>query len=145
MSKAPRALRLPPELEAQAEALARSRGHTFSTVMRDALREHLDRERQLDEMAALERRLVGSMTRVMKDVRIVRNDVHLTMAFINTLAESYLLHTPPLPDEAVDVAAASATDRYRKFLKRVVSNLQGGEGLWSELQNELDVDAGTEA
>jgi hypothetical protein len=118
------------------QKIAEERRMTYAAVVNQALREFLDRDRQLGEITGLEKRLVGSMTRVMKDVRLVRNDLHLTMAFVNTLAEIYLLHTPPLPDTAVGAAAASATERYQKFVKRVIAQLQGGEGLWADLMTD---------
>lgn len=113
-----------------------------SAAVRTALQSFIKHDEEMDELSGLEKRVVGSLTRLMKDVRLVRNDLHLAMAMINVLAETYLLHTPPLPDSARDPAAASAVDRHRKFTRRVVSQLQGGEGLWSDLAEAGEEGAG---
>lgn len=131
-----RSLRMPVSIESGLLAIAKERQMTFAAVVNQALREFLDRDRQSDELANLEKRIAGSLVRLMKDVANLRNDQHLALAFIDTLAQTYLLHTPPLPAEAVESASASASDRHGKYIRRVVSQLQGGEGLWAELVSE---------
>lgn len=125
--------RVPSSLRDRVKDVARERGMLESSAVRTALQNFIKHDQEMDELSGLEKRVVGSLTRLMKDVKLVRNDLHLAMAMINVLAETYLLHTPPLPESARDAAAASAVDRHRKFTKRVISQLQGGEGLWSDL------------
>ena len=120
------AFRATDELAQQLEQLAIARGHKTSTVIRDALRHYMDRERQLDHIESLEARMVASMERLAKNDRILRNDLHVLMGMVHTLVRTYLLHTPPIPPEAVEAAAASARDREAKFMKMVVASVQGG-------------------
>lgn len=128
--------RIPPSLREKVCLIARQNNLAEANVVRSALEAYIERDRNLDELANLEGRIGGSLTRLMKDMRLLRNDMHLTMAFVNTLAELYLLHTPPLPDNAKDLASASALERHGKYLRRVVAQLQGGEGLWADLLAE---------
>lgn len=133
--------RLPPSLRDKLRAVARERGMLESSAVRAALQNFIDHDQEADELSGLENRLAGSLTRLMKDVRVVRNDVHLALAMVNVLAEIYLLHTPPLPESARDSAAALAVDRHRRFTKRVIAQLQGREGLWADLaENAEEVD-----
>jgi hypothetical protein len=56
------------------------------------------------------------------------------MAFFDRFVRSYLVHTPPVPPEAIDAQAAAARDRYHKLMRDIPSALQNGEGLtalWS--------------
>ncbi len=137
--------RVPSSLRDKVRDVARERGMLESSAVREALQKFITNDQEMDELSGLEKRIVGSLTRLMKDVRMVRNDIHLAMAMVNVLAETYLLHTPPLPESARDSAAASAADRHRKFTKRVIAQLQGSEGLWSdlaEIEEEIDAEVG---
>jgi len=130
--------RVPPSLRDKVRVVARERGMLESSAVRAALQNFIDHDQQADDLSGLENRLAASLTRLMKDVRMVRNDVHLALAMVNVLAETYLLHTPPLPESARDSAAASAADRHRRFTKRVIAQLQGREGLWADLAENAD-------
>lgn len=133
--------RIAPSVRDAVRKVADERRCAESNVVRDALEAYIRREGELDQLANLEQRMAGSLTRLMKDVRTLRNDMHLTMAFVNTLAELYLLHTPPLPADAKDAASASAVERHQKYIRRVVAQLQGGEGLWADLVEPPEAEA----
>lgn len=113
---------------------------TPAALQREALRAFLKQEDQKDDIDHLEARLVATLGRLGKDIRIARNDVHVCMAFIDTLARSFLLHTPPVPPEAVKASAASADERYERFLREVAKGLQGDTGLFERLARTIDQD-----
>lgn len=132
-----RTIRFPGAADAELERLAGARGTAVAVIVKEAVRQYLDRERQHDALEGIEARLVATMTRVLRELRVVRNDQHLTMAFVDTLAQTFLLHTPPIPPEAVEAAAASATERHGKYTRAVVGQLQGSDGLWHELADAV--------
>lgn len=137
-----RTIRFPGAIDGELEQLARGRGTPVAVIVKDAVRQYLDRDRQSNLLEGVEERLVATMTRVLRELRVMRNDQHLTMAFVDTLAQTFLLHTPPLPPDAVEAAAASATVRHGKYTRAVVGQLQGSEGLWHELTDAVGNTAG---
>lgn len=138
-------VRLPDDLYASAEALAKERNLTLSALIREALRDHLDADRRQEQADSLEARLVASMERLSKDVRIGRNDVHVLMALLDSLVRSFLLHTPPVPPEAVDAAAASADLRYGAFMRNTVGAIQGETGLFDRIADAMEAQGGADA
>ncbi len=137
-----RTIRFPGAIDGELEQLARGRCTPVAVIVKDAVRQYLDRDRQSNLLEGVEERLVATMTRVLRELRVMRNDQHLTMAFVDTLAQTFLLHTPPLPPDAVEAAAASATVRHGKYTRAVVGQLQGSEGLWHELADAVGNTAG---
>ena len=116
------------------EALLAERGGTRAAAVREAVRDWLQEERRRDEQDHLEARIAGSLSRTRKEISLVRNDVHVLMAFFDRFVRSYLVHTPPVPSEAIDAQAATASERYHKLMCDIPSALQNGEGLaalWS--------------
>ncbi|MCD0253096.1 hypothetical protein JWH16_04405 [Xanthomonas campestris pv. campestris] len=109
---------------------------TFTAFTREALRDRVEAERRRDEADSLEARFVATMQRTQQDVRLVRNDVHVVMAYVDSLVRSFLLHTPPVPPEAVKAAAAAGDQRYARFMKNVRDALQGGAGLFEQIDEE---------
>lgn len=128
--------RIPTELYEAFHEAAKKRGGTPSAAAREAIREWVDRERVWSQRDDLEERIAATMTRVMKDIVLVRNDIHVQMAFFDAYMRSYFLHTPPVPREALDAAAAAAQDRYEKLLKQVPQLLQDGGGFADLLADE---------
>ncbi len=59
----------------------------------------------------------------------MQNELHVAMAFLDMLARTYLFHTPPVPEDAIDAQAASAEQRYRKLIEQLPLSLQSGGGL----------------
>ncbi|MEI2263592.1 hypothetical protein OHC51_21785 [Stenotrophomonas indicatrix] len=106
---------------------------TFSAYVREAVRDKVGEDRRRYEAESLEARLAASIGRLQKDVRIVRGDVHVAMALIDSLVRSFLLHTPPIPPEAVPAATAAADARYNRFIKNVVKAVQGHSGVFDQL------------
>lgn len=134
--------RMPADLYEAAEAGAKERGMSISAYVREAVRNKVGEDQRRYEAESLEARLVASIQRVQKDVRIVRGDLHVTMALIDSLVRSFLLHTPPIPPEAVPAASAAADARYERFIKNVVKSVQGHSGVFDQLlgTDPLDVD-----
>lgn len=122
-------IRVPQALYDAFERAAQERGGTVSAAGREAIREWIDRERVWKERDDLEARIAATMSRVMKDTLLVRNDMHLLMAFFDAFLRSYYLHTPPVPRDAIDAASVSAHDRYEKLMKQIPSLLQEGSGI----------------
>lgn len=131
-------VRLPDELAEAVEALSKERGMTFSALVREALRGYLDEAKRQEKAEQLEARLAASMGRVRKDVRTTRGDVHVVLAYLDCLIRSFLMHTPPVPPEAIKAAAAAADPRYARFMDNVAKSLQGETGLFDRLSEFAD-------
>ncbi|WP_305805952.1 hypothetical protein [Stenotrophomonas sp. YIM B06876] len=142
MAKQLPGLRVSDELHAQAINAAKERGMTPAAYQREALRAYLKQGEQKDDIEHLEARFVATLGRLSKDIRIARNDVHVCIAFIDTFARSYLLHTPPIPPEAVQASAAAADVRYDRFLREVAKGLHGDTGLFERMAQVIGDDHG---
>lgn len=126
-------VRLPDDLANAVDQLAKERGMTFSAVVREALRDYLDHDKRQEKAEQLEARLAATMGRTRKDIRIARGDVHVVIAYIDSFIRSFLMHTPPVPADAVKAAAVSADARYNRFMQQVAKALQGETGLFDRL------------
>ena len=122
-------VRLDDRMLQKLEALLAERGGTRAAAVREAVRDWLQEERRRDEHDHLEARIAGSLSRTRKEISLVRNDVHVLMAFFDRFVRSYLVHTPPVPSEALDAQAVTANERYHKLMRDIPSALQNGEGL----------------
>lgn len=133
MPKQLNAVRVPDKMADQIQRAAESRGLTQSAWQREAMAAYLDREGQQKSLDNLEARLVATMTRMARDTRNARNDVHMVLAFLDTFVRLYLMHTPPIPKEAVESSAVAAEDRFAKFLDEATKALQGETGMFDRL------------
>lgn len=126
---APKPVRLPLDLEEKLVAIAKERGGTVQAAIREAVRDYVNRESLIAERDALEARIAGTLSRTRKDIGLVRNEVHVLMALVDRFIRSYLLHTPPVPADAMDAQAATASDRYQKLMREIPAALQNGDAL----------------
>ena len=62
-------------------------------------------------------------------MRRLRNELQILMAFFDLFVRSCYVHTPTVPPEAVEGAAASAMLRYENLLRQLPNVLQGATGL----------------
>lgn len=148
MSKmTPKVMRFPKELNDALEAEAKATGVSAAAVVRAALESHLAARQEaaaLDErLEGMEERLAASIGRQRREVQAVRNDAHVLMAMLDTFVRVYLLHTAPVPREAVAAAAASADDRHGKYEAAIIGALQGESGLMTRLQAVFEEADGT--
>lgn len=125
----PYPVRLPEDLDAKLTELVQERGGSKQAAIREAVRDYINREALIAERDALEARIAGSLSRTRKDIGLVRNELHVLMAFVDRFVRSYLLHTPPVPAEAMDAQAATASDRYQKLMREIPTALQNGDSL----------------
>lgn len=140
-----KSIRFPSDLFATLERMAESRGMSSAALVKEAARRYVEVDRQQEALQSLEERVAASIGRLTREQRNMRNDVHVAMAMVDTLAKAFFLHTPRIPREAVDGAAAEAHERHEKFTRQVVAALQGGEGLWADLDAAADASGETNA
>ena len=143
MSKmTPKVMRFPQELNDALEAEAKQAGISAAALVRRAVESHLQTRQEAAALDArlegMEERIAASIGRMRREVQAARNDMHVSMAMLDTFVRVYLLHTPPVPREAVAAAAAAADDRHAKFEGAVVGALQGESGLMTRLQAVLE-------
>lgn len=131
--------RIPIELHAQLEAAAADRGGSGAktAILVEALKAYfrgVDESARRDEMEA---RVAATLNGVRKDIALVRNESQIGIALLDSFIRTYLVHTPPVPREAVDEAAVSAQDRYEKVMRRIPDLLQGDSGILTKLAEIL--------
>lgn len=130
-------VRIPDALAEQLDQAAKSRGLTVSAYVREALRLQLDEATRDEKLAALEDRVAASLNRMSRDLKNSRQDVQMLIAMLDKFVRQYLLHTPPVPAEAVKAAAASADDRHEKWVRGFLAEIQGPEGMVARLRDAL--------
>lgn len=138
-------VRLPEDFIGQMERRARERGQTLSAYMRQSLRDDMDEASRDERLAALEDRIAASLNRMSRELKSARQDTQLVIAMFDMFVRQYLLHTPPVPADAVKAAAASADDRHEKWVRGFLSEVQAPDGLVSRLRELLLSADGTEA
>jgi hypothetical protein len=116
------------ELVEAIEAAAKDKG-SQSVVFREALKTYFRTDQITQELARFERRMAAAFREQDRQMRRLRNDLQILMAFFDLFARSYYVHTPTVPSEAVEGAAASARLRYEKLLRQLPEVLQGATGL----------------
>lgn len=119
-------VRIPdPELD-KLVAIASRRSVGVASIIREAVDAYLSRQ---GRGKPVEDPVIQAATRTTKQIRAMQNELHVVMAFLDMLVRTYLMHTAPVPAEAVDAQAASAEQRYRKFIDQLPLLIQSGEGL----------------
>jgi len=132
-------VRLPAKLAREFNAACEERGGAPSAAAREALREWLDRGQDRRDRDDMEARIAGTLSGLRSELRQTRNELHICMAFLDQFVQSYLLHTPPVPGDAVDAAAVSGADRHSKLVRRMVHSLQGeGPAFLRAVEDGLD-------
>jgi len=126
-------VRVPDHLVSRMTEAAKRRGITLAAWQRDAFRAYLDDEARGEQMDRLEARLVATLNRVGRDTRLARNDTQMAIAMLDTFVRLFLLHTPPIPREAVRASAAAADERHEKYVRNFIATLQGDTGLIERL------------
>lgn len=131
--------RIPTELHAQLDAAAAERGGSGAktAILVEALKAYFrsaDEAVRRDEMEA---RVAATLNGVRKDIALVRNESQIGIALLDSFIRTYLVHTPPVPREAVEDAAVSAQDRYEKLMRRTPELLQGDNSILTKLAEVL--------
>lgn len=111
------------------EVIVKAKGWSMSDVFREAVRLYLRQNAISSELAEFERRQAASFREHGRQMRQLRTDLQILMAFFDLFARSYYVHTPPVPPEAVDASATSAKLRYERLLRQLPGMFQGATGL----------------
>lgn len=120
-----RGIRFPAELIAELDAIAKAERRSVTSLVLDAVHHYL---RDADAAAAATKQLdaIASTIRAnQREQARLRRDVQLLFASLDGLARLYLLHTPPVPPDALDGASASAAERYGKYQASLVEAVRG--------------------
>ena len=121
------------------EIMVKAKGWSKSDVFREAVRAYLRQNAISSELAEFERRQAATFREQGRQVRQLRTELQILMAFFDLFARSYYVHTPPVPPEAVDASATSAKLRYERLLQQLPGMFQGVTGL---INVSADFDAG---
>lgn len=111
------------------EATASAKGWSRNDVFREALRTYLRQDAIRSELAEFECRMAATYRELDRQMKRLRNDLQILMAFFDLFTRSYFVHTPSIPAEAVDTAAVAAKLRYERLLRQLPEVLQGVTGL----------------
>jgi hypothetical protein len=112
------------ELIEAIEKAGKDRG-SQSVVFREALKLYFRTDQIAQELAGFERRMAAAYREQDRQMRRLRNELQILMAFFDLFVRSYYVHTPTVPAEAVEGAAASAKLRYENLLRQLPKVLQG--------------------
>jgi hypothetical protein len=132
------------ELIVAIEAIVQAKGWSKNDVFRESLRTYLRQDAITVELAEFERRQAATFREQGRHMRRLKNDFQILMAFFDLFARSYYVHTPSVPQEAVESAAASAKLRYERLLQQLPGVLQGATGLM-QVSLGLNADFDSEA
>ena len=128
MSKSGKTIRFGDDQMEQIEKASLECGMTVASFVRDACQMRLERQRLASDMAVMEQRLHGVITRslreiisLQKDVQRVESDLHIVVALTNELSKFIFMTTP----EVVDTASAHAVGmrRYTEFMSTLNQSL----------------------
>lgn len=137
----PKVMRFPRELSEALENEAKATGVSSAAIVRTALEAYLQTradDQALDaRLDGMEERLAATVGRLRREVQSTRNDSHVMMSMLDTFVRLYLLHTPPIPKDAVRSSAVAADERHAKFEATVVKQLQGASGLMERLNEAM--------
>lgn len=122
------------------DALKAQYGLNESSLLREALRDYVDRERMRDEIAAMDQRFGATLDKLIKMQRTMRSEMAVLVAFMHEFSGLYLFHTVEPPKDVRAAAAADAARRHAIFMRRVEQAWSGGNPL-DTLARE---DAGTD-
>jgi len=111
------------------EATASAKGWSRNDVFREALRTYLRQDAIRSELGEFECRMAATYRELDHQMTRLRNELQILMAFFDLFTRSYFVHTPSIPAEAVDAAAAGAKLRYERLLRQLPEVLQGVTGL----------------
>jgi len=118
------------------DALKVQHGLNESSLLREALRDYVDRERMRDEIAAMDQRFGATVDRLIKMQRVMRSEMAVLVAFMHEFSGLYLFHTPEPPKDVREAAAADAARRHEIFMRRVESAWTQGNPLDSLAHEE---------
>ena len=119
-------VRFPDRVLDRIEVIARQRSIAVASVVKEAVDAYLSRQ---SRGLMTQDPSVQAAARTAKQIRSMQNELHVAMAFLDMLVRTYLLHTPPVPEDALDAQAAAAEQRYRKLIEQLPLLLQSGDGL----------------
>ena len=111
------------ELGPRAEAAAKRSGMPLSAFIRDAVRRQLGEESAAQALGSFEEKVAATVGRLHREVREVRDVVHLLFAQQDSFVRLFLMCVPEAPtEEALKAAEVSARRRYKKFVDTVARN-----------------------
>jgi hypothetical protein len=117
-------------------------GWTDADIVREAIKEYIDRERLRDDIAAMDQRFGATVDRLIKMQRTMRSEMAVLVAFMHEFSGLYLFHTVEPPEDVREAAAADAARRHDIFIRRVERAWTGGNPL-DELATAEDREPGT--
>lgn len=126
-------------LLAKMSSVQKANGLNDSELLREALRDYIDRERMRDEIAAMDERFGATVDRLIKMQRIVRAEIGVLVAFMHEFSGLYLFHTPEPPVEIRNAAASDAARRHGIFMRRVQNAWTNGNPL-DQLTSDVEAE-----
>lgn len=112
--KANKSIRFDEDQLQELERVAAERGLTLAGLVRMACEVYLLKQELATELDAMEARLAASMTRGMKEVAKVGDDVQLLIALFDQLARFIFITTPEVIEK--EAAAAVGNRRHAAFI-----------------------------
>lgn len=101
-------------------------------------------ERELihTQIAGLEKRMAATVTTLKDELADLKAQNAILLALLDAFAATYLVHTPPVPEELRAEQAESGGQRYDKLLTRVAAAIQGASGQSAVLERIQAINLG---
>ncbi|MEX3581719.1 MAG: ribbon-helix-helix domain-containing protein [Burkholderia sp.] len=122
-AKKPSGIRFDAAQSERLDALAKTRGVTKASLVREAVDVLLEADAEKTHLDELEARLAATINRLQRDTAGVRNDVQMLFAYVDSLAKFILYSTPEILDK--EARKTLGVRRYANLIRETVGNLSG--------------------
>lgn len=129
-------------LNAAIAKLKTDTGWSEADLVREALKEYIDRERLRDDIAAMDQRFGATVDRLIKMQQLMRSEMGVLVAFMHEFSGLYLFHTMEPPKDIREAAAADAARRHEIFMRRVEQAWSGGNPLDALAREDVEPQEG---
>lgn len=122
-AKKPSGIRFDAAQSERLDALAKTRGVTKASLVREAVDALLEADAEKTHLDELEARLAATINRLQRDTAGVRNDVQMLFAYVDSLTKFILYSTPEILDK--EARKTLGVRRYDNLIRETVGNLFG--------------------